>query len=158
MEMPGDRRLAAAVDLTDETMHWVACRVEDQGADQTGLAGRRQRLLDEPADVPVYGTSLALVLQAILDRVDLTHLQTGRLSDLDATDRPPPLANTRVPDRAPSRPAAQPGPNAGLDEVRAAKETAIDQQDFELAARLRDREKALLGEQANRQRNNPSQT
>jgi hypothetical protein len=158
MEMPDGRRLGAAVDLADETMYWIACRVDDLGTDATGLVGRRQRQLDESADVPVYGTSLALVLQAILDGIDLTHLETGRLSDLDATHQPPPPADTRTSGPARNRLAAQPGPNAGLDEVRAAKEAAIDQQDFELAARLRDREKAILGEQAKSQRNDPSQT
>jgi hypothetical protein len=41
-------------------------------------------LVDEPADVPVYGTSLALLLDAALDSGgDISHLETGRLDQLD---------------------------------------------------------------------------
>ena len=40
----------------------------------------------------------------------------------------------------------------GLDEIRTAKEGAIDQGHYELAARLRDRERTLLHEQADGRR------
>jgi Domain of unknown function (DUF4419)/UvrB/uvrC motif len=166
MQIPNGRFLAAAVNLTGETMHWIACRVVNLDAKPNGLLpGRRQRLLDEPADVPVYGTSLALVLQTILDGVDLADLDTGRrLADLDATDPPSPPdvgavgspgqpADARTPRRSP-----EPGPDAGLDEVRAAKEAAIDRNDFEQAARLRDREKSLLREHANGRGANSTET
>ncbi len=152
MSAPGARCLAAATDLAGETMHWVICRVEDLEADPSGLAGRRQRLLDRPAEIPVYGTSLALVLEAILDGGDLTHLETGRLDQLDGTHQPPRPASTSSPRRAP----IEPGPNADLDEIRAAKETAIDREEFELAARLRDHEKALLRERAHGRRTDRS--
>jgi hypothetical protein len=158
MRIPDGRHLGAAVDLTSETMHWMACHVEDLGTDRPGLvAGRRQRLLDEPAGVPLYGTSLALILQAILDGHDLSHLETGRLADLEAADPPElpgPPADTRTPAQAPGHHVPPPGANAGLDEIRAAKEAAIDRDDFDQAARLRDREKSLLRELANRQQTN----
>lgn len=158
MQIPGDRVLAAAVDL-GETMHWVTCHVEDLGLDPTGLAGRRQRLLDEPADVPIFGTSLALVLQSILDGGDLTGLETGRLADLDTAARLRESVDTHAPEPepAPGLPVSEPGPEAGLDEIRAAKEAAIDQRHFELAARLRGREKALLHEQADGRRTGQSE-
>jgi hypothetical protein len=151
MQIPEDRHLAAAVNVMDETIQWTACRIENLETKPRGLLpGRRQRLLDEPADIPVYGTSLALVLQAILDGVDLADLETGRLADLDATDPPDPPdppTNARTSSPAQHRSVPEPGPNAGLDEVRAAKEAAIDRGDFEQAARLRGREKLLLREQ-----------
>ncbi|MEU3458265.1 hypothetical protein ABZ671_32505 [Micromonospora sp. NPDC006766] len=44
----------------------------------------RFRLVDDPADVPVYGTSLAQLLDTALDSDgDITHLETGRLDQLD---------------------------------------------------------------------------
>ena len=157
MQIPGGRVLAAAVDLTGQTMHWVTCHVEDLGADPTGLAGRRQRLLDEPADVPIFGTSLALVLQSILDGGDLTGLETGRLVDLDTAARQGESVDTHTPEPEPGHPVSEPGPDAGLDEIRAAKEAAIDQRHYELADRLRVREKALLQEQADRRRTDQSE-
>ncbi|TCO53462.1 DUF4419 domain-containing protein [Actinocrispum wychmicini] len=89
----GDRwdRVVAAIDLADgrcigaindveqETTHWVVCRAEAFTED-----GRQKyRLVDEPADVPVLGTSLAMLLDAALDSGgDITHLETGRLDQL----------------------------------------------------------------------------
>ena len=44
----------------------------------------RFHLVDEPNEVPVYGTSLALLLDAALDSGgDIAHLETGRLDELD---------------------------------------------------------------------------
>jgi hypothetical protein len=42
------------------------------------------RLVGEPADVSVYGTSSAWLLDAALDSGgDIAHLETGRLDQLD---------------------------------------------------------------------------
>jgi hypothetical protein len=46
-----------------------------------------EALLDEAADVPVLGTSLALLLDAALDSGgDVAHLETGRLDQLYPSD------------------------------------------------------------------------
>ncbi|MFD0850850.1 hypothetical protein ACFQ07_01270, partial [Actinomadura adrarensis] len=64
-----------------ETVYWVACRVEKD--EDNGRRVNRGGLVDNPADVSVYGTSLAFLLDAAMDSGgDITHLQTGRLADL----------------------------------------------------------------------------
>jgi hypothetical protein len=78
------RSVGLALDYVDEAPHWVCCRVEITAA--TGpIDVPRARLLEDPADIPVYGTSLTLLLHAVLDSGgDIAHLETGRLSQLDA--------------------------------------------------------------------------
>lgn len=157
-DLPDGRVLGAAVDDISQTLHWLTCHI-DQGAD--GPRGPRLALRDDPADVPLYGTSLALLLDAALDSDgDLAHLETGRLARLDGLD-PDGLdpANSEADDEdlaePPSRPAPvrRPLPSAelGLDEqlawIRQDKEAAIDAQDYEHAASLRDREKEILARQ-----------
>lgn len=67
-----DGRFIGVLDDGQSTPHWVICRVE--GAE----------LLDEPRDVRVYGTSLAMLLDAALDSGgDISVLETGRLDELD---------------------------------------------------------------------------
>ena len=79
-DIGADRRLRA------QTFHWVVCRVED---------GRQMRLpayrlADDPADIPVFGTSLAMLLDAALDSGgDIAHLETG------SARRPPPRLRIR---------------------------------------------------------------
>ncbi|MFI0451393.1 DUF4419 domain-containing protein [Actinomadura sp. 6N118] len=76
IDLPDGRCVAAANDYRTETSHWVVCHVEEDADD-------RLRLMDRPSDVPVYGTSLALLLDAALDSGgDFTHLETGRLDGL----------------------------------------------------------------------------
>ena len=79
-----DGRYIAATEKTGQATHWIACRLAEPGP--TGIEPRpRQgcRLLDDPADVPVYGTSLALLLDAALDSGgDIAHLETARLGQL----------------------------------------------------------------------------
>jgi hypothetical protein len=59
----------------------VICRIEK------GPAGTR--LADRPTDVAVYGTSLALLLDAALDSGgDISHLRTGHLAELDEAAGP----------------------------------------------------------------------
>lgn len=77
IDLADGRSIGGAWDHITETVHWVICRVEQ-------IADQRFRLVDDPADIRVYGTSLALVLDAALDSGgDITHLETGRLSQLD---------------------------------------------------------------------------
>lgn len=85
IDLADGRSIAAALDAAAQTAHWVVCRVEPG----TGAAGSPKfRLVDDPADVPVYGTSLAFLLDAALDSGgDITHLETGRLDHLDASTR-----------------------------------------------------------------------
>ncbi|MEV4410420.1 DUF4419 domain-containing protein [Catellatospora sp. NPDC049609] len=76
-ELGDGRYLAALPDHVAQTTHWVICRaVRRDAADRWDLA-------DDPADVPVYGTSLALLLATAMDGGgDITRLETGRLSRL----------------------------------------------------------------------------
>jgi hypothetical protein len=71
IDLTGGRFIGVLDDGRSEP-HWVACRIE--GAE----------LLDEPRDVRVYGTSLAMLLDAALDSGgDIAVLETGRLDELD---------------------------------------------------------------------------
>ncbi|MET8152709.1 DUF4419 domain-containing protein [Actinoplanes sp. NPDC049668] len=80
IDLPDGRSVGAAADDETETMHWLVCRVETNADADDPLTV----LLDHPADVPVYGTSLARLLTAALDNGgDIGHLETGRLDDLD---------------------------------------------------------------------------
>jgi hypothetical protein len=81
IDLTDGRSIGSAVDYATQAEHWVVCRVEQTGSDEEypeyGLA-------DDPAEIPVLGTSLALLLDAALDAGgDLTHLETGRLAALD---------------------------------------------------------------------------
>lgn len=74
IDLGDGRRIGWVHDDTGQQTHWVLCRVE-------GTA--RPRLVGEPAEVPVHGTSLAALLAAALDSGgDIGHLRTGRLGDL----------------------------------------------------------------------------
>jgi hypothetical protein len=86
-ELAGGRCLAAAQDHDRELLHWVVARFETAAPNPHGPSGRELlRLVDDPAEVPVYGSSLALLLDAALDSGgDIRHLCTGRLDDLDDT-------------------------------------------------------------------------
>ncbi len=84
IDLADGRCISLAVDDLAHTFHWIVCRVEevDRSRDPSGSGFR---LVDEPADVPVYGTSLALLLDAALDSGgDISYLETGRLAQLDA--------------------------------------------------------------------------
>ena len=77
-------RSRAAVDYATQSTHWILCRAEEVTAAQSEEFDALVRLVDEPADVPVYGTSLAQLLDAALDSEgDISHLETGRLRQLD---------------------------------------------------------------------------
>lgn len=59
----------------------MLCRVTQD--DTPGPARHRLVLADDPADVPVLGTSLAMLLDAAMDSgFDVAHLETGRLHEL----------------------------------------------------------------------------
>jgi len=74
IDLADGRSLTAADDYDTETTYWVVCRVEDKA------------MVDRPEDVPVFGTSLALILNAALDSGgDFSHLQTGWLAQLERT-------------------------------------------------------------------------
>jgi hypothetical protein len=138
IDLADGRCIGAAVDDTTETLHWLACHVDREGTDLV--------LREHPGDIPLYGTSLVMLLAAALESGgEIDHLETGRLAQLDRVvppDPDPPAA------RRPQRPPLELDPGLGLDAqitlVRQAKETAIDEQDFEYAADLRKREKDLL--------------
>lgn len=83
IDLPDGRSIAATGRFMGDT-HWVVCRLaETRRRDAIDLRPHRAELADDPADVPVYGTSLAMLLDAALDSGgDISHLKTGRLSDL----------------------------------------------------------------------------
>lgn len=77
IDLPDGNALCAVDDQEMRTTRWITCRVEKN----TG--GKRVRLADDLRDIPVYGTSLAHLLDAALDSGgDITHLETGRLDRL----------------------------------------------------------------------------
>ena len=79
-DLADGRSIATAADHESETLHWVICRVEPIGTEDEP----EFRLVDDPADIPVRGTSLAFLLDAALDSGgDVAHLETGRLADLE---------------------------------------------------------------------------
>jgi hypothetical protein len=138
IDLADGRTIGAAIDDTTQTLHWLACHLE--------------QVTDDPAGVPLYGTSLTLLLTAALESGgDISHLETGRLDDLDGipAQRPDRPTTAQQPDRRPSR---LPSPDLPIDqqiaEVRQAKEAAIDEQNFAAAADLRDLEKELLARAA----------
>jgi hypothetical protein len=84
IELADGRSIGAAVDLVTETTHWVVYCAEADASGSPAPLGRPQRLIDDPADIKVYGTSLTLLLDAALDSGgDITHLETGRLQQLE---------------------------------------------------------------------------
>lgn len=84
IDLADGRSIAAAIDFTTQTGHWVLCRIERVAAEPLNEHNHEFRLVDQPADVPVYGTSLALLLHTALDSGgDISHLETGRLDQLD---------------------------------------------------------------------------
>jgi hypothetical protein len=84
IDLPDGRSIAATTDDAQQATHWISCRLTDAGPRTNPEPLPRQvRLADDPADVPVYGTSLALLLDAALDSGgDIAHLETTRLSHL----------------------------------------------------------------------------
>ncbi|WP_406063576.1 DUF4419 domain-containing protein [Micromonospora sp. NBC_00860] len=84
IDLADGRKICAAVDYATQSTHWILCRAEEVTAAQSEEFDALVRLIDEPADVPVYGTSLAQLLDAALDSEgDISHLETGRLHQLD---------------------------------------------------------------------------
>ncbi|MFC5104802.1 hypothetical protein [Kibdelosporangium philippinense] len=56
----------------EESVRWVACRVDDQ------------HVVDDLADIPVFGSSLAVLLEAAMDfGGDVSSLRTEALADLE---------------------------------------------------------------------------
>jgi hypothetical protein len=84
IELADGRTIAAAIASSTKTTYWVLCRVTE--VDEAGWSAPRFRLADDPADVPVLGTSLVMLLDAALDSGgDVAHLETGRLDQLAGT-------------------------------------------------------------------------
>jgi hypothetical protein len=87
IDLPDGRSIAAVADYRTGTSHWVVCRIESggppPGPDEYRLPPP-DRLVDRrPEDVPVYGTSLALLLETALDHDgDFEQLRVGTLDRL----------------------------------------------------------------------------
>jgi hypothetical protein len=82
-DLADGRCIAAMLELTgNKVVAWVCCRATSL-PDSDGLAVPAHTLLDDPSDVPVYGSSLAMLLEAALETGgDISHLETGRLDHL----------------------------------------------------------------------------
>ncbi|GAA2482352.1 DUF4419 domain-containing protein [Winogradskya humida] len=147
IDLPDGSSIGAAIDATTRALHWLIYRVEPSAGTGSEIRTGAETLLDDPAGIAVHGTSLTLLLTAALDNNgDISHLQTGRLADLDDTPAPV-TANLRR--KSPAAPLRDVEPDGSeLDReifrIRRAKEKAIDGEDFQRAADLRDREKELL--------------
>ncbi|GIJ81400.1 protein of unknown function [Micromonospora phaseoli] len=88
IDLADGRSICAALDEETQSAHWILCRVEVMTAARSDEFDARFRLINHPADVPVYGTSLAQLLDAALDSDgDISHLETGRLNQLDRPTR-----------------------------------------------------------------------
>jgi hypothetical protein len=84
IELADGRTIAAATDVSTTLTYWVLCRVAETS--EPGQSTPRYRLADDPADVPLLGTSLAILLDAAMDSDgDVVHLETGRLNHLNTT-------------------------------------------------------------------------
>ena len=83
-DLTDGRSLAAVTTGSTGVTHWITARfAEDDSEGPIPLRPRHDKFLDAPAEVPVYGTSLAPILAAALDNDgDIAHLESGRLSDL----------------------------------------------------------------------------
>ncbi|MFC0541011.1 DUF4419 domain-containing protein [Kutzneria chonburiensis] len=79
VELADGRTVAMATDTDD--IHWVLCRFEP---DTENEQPKRWRLAESRADALDLGTSLAMVLDVLLDGDELERLEVGRLSDLDS--------------------------------------------------------------------------
>jgi hypothetical protein len=80
-DLPGGRSLCAACDLSTRDVHWIVCRLENRADEVYG--GTYIAPMDDAADIPVLGTSLAVILDAALaSEGDIAHLEIGRFSDL----------------------------------------------------------------------------
>jgi hypothetical protein len=71
-----------AITAGNREFHWVLCRFEGNGLDW----GLRWRPASSADDVSVLGTSLAMILDVILDGEDPARLEVCRLSELDSGD------------------------------------------------------------------------
>jgi hypothetical protein len=72
IELADGRRVGSVLDEETLVVHWTICRTVDS------------RLAEDPAGVPLLGSSLALLLDAALEAGgDIAHLETGRLADLE---------------------------------------------------------------------------
>ncbi|MET7420058.1 DUF4419 domain-containing protein [Dactylosporangium sp. NPDC005555] len=85
IELADGRTIVSATDFPTMTTYWLLSRVAAFEVHHAGWSETWFRLADDPADVPVLGTSLAMLLDAALDSGgDVAHLETGRLDQLDA--------------------------------------------------------------------------
>lgn len=87
IDLAEGRCIGAVNDFVAETTHWVVFRAEEVVTEGARLLGPKLRLVDRPADVKVYGTSLAMLLDAALDSDgEFAQLETGRLDQLQIAD------------------------------------------------------------------------
>lgn len=83
IDLEDGRSIGAINDADTQTTRWVVCRVKEV-VPECPDTGRRFRLVDEPREIPMYGTSLSLLLNAALDSGgDISYLETGQLDQMD---------------------------------------------------------------------------
>jgi hypothetical protein len=80
IELADGRVIAMATDQPE--FHWVLCRFAPD-PEAVDRYRNRNRVEGPRGEVPVLGTSLAMILDVLLDGEDLERLATCRLSDLD---------------------------------------------------------------------------
>lgn len=85
IELADGRVVAMATD--EPRFHWVLCRFEADPEQDSRPSGWQHHRVAGPRDeVPALGTSLAMLLDVLLDGEHLERLTTGRLSDLDSDE------------------------------------------------------------------------
>jgi len=87
-DIPGGRSLCYALEWRTGTTHWIVCRVEREAApgdDKIAVVPRKARALDSASEIPVLGTSLAAILDAVLESGgEVDHLAVARLDHVVA--------------------------------------------------------------------------
>ncbi|BCJ76087.1 hypothetical protein CS0771_56310 [Catellatospora sp. IY07-71] len=84
IDLPDGRSISWVHRLREQGCHWAVCRVEEVRTDVgRGLTVRNFEFADDPAEVWLYGTSFAALLEVALDSGgDIGSLRSGRLADL----------------------------------------------------------------------------
>ncbi|WP_239086958.1 DUF4419 domain-containing protein [Catellatospora methionotrophica] len=83
-DLPGGRSICWVRRWRGQVIHWAICRITEVITDcGNGISVRNFTFDDDPAEVWLYGTSLATLLEVALDNDgDIASLRSGRLTDL----------------------------------------------------------------------------
>ncbi|WP_144127308.1 hypothetical protein [Catellatospora sichuanensis] len=83
-DLPDGRSICWVHRWREQVSHWAVCRVAEVITEAGhGISVRNHEFADDPAEVWLYGTSLATLLEVALDNGgDIVSLRSGRLADL----------------------------------------------------------------------------